>query len=212
MARTAEVVFNAQWNHMLALLVFRAALSCLLFCCLASLLLWFFRYICGNPAFSSANGSAVLLLWLSLKQGFPWAILNVDQCRCQNFWQNQLPLLVLFFFAVVDLASWIRPWVSVLRGGGVTALTLSWCFAVLPDRMGLKYGPWWLHHHGRRASLQIHFAQYEIFGMTVCDSLDFPSRPFLPDYVVTRQHLESTLGACLFSSCRMVWHEERNRG
>lgn len=51
-ARTAEVVFKAQWNHMLALLVCRAALSCLLLCCLASLLLWFFRNICGNPALS----------------------------------------------------------------------------------------------------------------------------------------------------------------
>lgn len=80
-----------------------------------------------------------------------------------------LLLLALFFFAVVGLASRIRSWVAVLRGKSATALTLSWCCAVLSDRVRLKHGPWWLHHCGGRASLQMHFAECEISGMTACE-------------------------------------------
>lgn len=78
-----------------------------------------------------------------------------------------LPLQTSFFFAVVGLASRIRSWVSVLRGGGATALTPSWCCAVLLSRMGLKCGPQWLRCCGGRASLQMHFAECEISGGTV---------------------------------------------
>lgn len=173
-ARTAEVVFKAQWNHMLALLVCRAALSCLFLCCLASLLLWFFRNICGNPALSSANGSAVLLLWLSLKQGFLWAVLSVDQCRCQNVWQSSVTFAGFVFLCCCGLGL-----VDQILGFSAERWC-TWCLAVLLDRMELKYGPQWLQHHGRRASLQIHFTQYEISGMTVCEPefsvMSFPLR------------------------------------